>query len=143
MSTRYVTNAAAALLGGTLVVLSMGLSSANGVRWSAFGIAIALFALATLAQLSAQRGSIQRLLDAGLAMVSGTLIGVTFFYGGTRLTWMVFALALAGVMVAFSGLTVHEVETWRQSHELGDIHRLHLRPHLHHVGAGTATGRVA
>ena len=124
MSTRYFTNAAIALLGGLVVVLSMGLSSTTAIGWIAFGIAIGVVGVSALAQLDTHRGMLQRLLDAGMIVVGGTLIGVSVVFVGTTVMWLSFALALGLVGAAFAGLTLHEVETWRATHELGRLHWL-------------------
>ncbi len=121
MSTRFVTNAAIALLAGLVVVLSMGLSSTTAVGWAAFAIAIGIVAMSLLAQLDTRRGGVQRLLDVALVAVGGTLIGVSVFFTGTTLTWLTFALALGLVGTAFTGLTAHEVESWRSIHQLGQL----------------------
>lgn len=127
MSTRFVTNAAIALLAGLVVVLSMGLSSTTAVGWAAFGIAIGIVVMSLLVQLDTGRGGVQRLLDAVLVAVGGTLIGVSVFFTGTTLTWLVFALALGLVGTTFIGLAAHEVESWRSIHQLGELHALGRR----------------
>lgn len=124
MSTRYASNAVSALLGGVVVVLSMALSSATAVGWIAFGIGIGIVAISLLAQLDTHRGAVQRLMDVVLVAVGGTLIGAGVFFTGTTLTWLAFALALGIVGTAFAGLTVHEVESWRAMHQLGQLHLL-------------------
>ena len=142
MSTRYVSNALIALLGGLVVVLSMALSSASTVGWIAFGIAIGVVAISGLSQLDTHRGLIQRLVDLALVMVGGTLIATSVFFTGTTLTWLVFALALGFVGFALMGLTVHEVESWRAMHGLGELHWLHehreRRPEVATVGPRAA-----
>jgi hypothetical protein len=124
MSTRYLSNAVIALLGGAVVVLSMGLSSTTAIGWVAFGIAIAVVGISLLAQLDVHRGMTQRLLDGAAVAAGGTLIAVSVVFGGTTVIWLAFALALGLVGVAFAGLTLHEVESWRAAHELGQLHWL-------------------
>lgn len=124
MSTRFLSNAVIALLGGLVVVLSMGLSSATVIGWVAFGIAIGVAAISVLSQLDTHRGMTQRLLDAGEVAVAGTLIAVSVVFAGTTLIWLAFALGLGFVGVAFAGLTLHEVESWRAIHELRQLHWL-------------------
>lgn len=140
MSTRFASNALIALLGGLIVVLSMALSSTTAVGWVAFGIAIGIVALSGLAQLDRDRGLAQRLLDLALVMVGGTLIAAGVVFTGTTLTWVVFALALGIVGVGFTGLTVHEVETWRTMRGLGELHWLHpqRRPEVTTAGPRAA-----
>lgn len=127
MSTRFMSNALIALLGGLVVVLSMGLSSTTAVGWSAFGIAIGVLAIAALAQLDSRRGLVQRLLDVATIAVAGTLVGTSVMFTGTTLMWLVFALALGSVGVAFAGLAVHEIDSWRAIRELEGLRIRHLR----------------
>lgn len=122
MSTRFLSNAVIALLGGVTVVLSMGLGSTTAIGWVAFGIAIGVVAISVFAQLDTHRGLIQRLLDAGFVAVGGTLIAVSMFFGGATVMWLAFALALGVVGLAFAGLTLHEVENWRAVHRLDQLH---------------------
>lgn len=124
MSTRYITNATTALLGGVVVVLSMGLSSTTAIGWVAFALAIGVVAISVFAQLDRRRGLTQRALDMTMILVAGTLIGVSVFFTGTTVMWLALALGLAVVTVAFAGLTAHEIETWRSSHQLGQLHWL-------------------
>lgn len=141
MSTRFVSNAVVSLLGGVVVVLSMGLSSWVAVRWSAFGIAIGIVGISVLAQLDQRRGTVQRALDVGLVLTAGMLIAATAFFSGTTVVWLAFALALGCVGVGFAGLTVHEVEMWRATHELGRLHW--LAPRAERGGEETAGPRAA
>lgn len=124
MSSRFSSNALIALLGGLVVVLSMALGSTTALAWVAFGIAIGVVAIAAIAQLDTHRGMAQRLLDVGTAAVGGTLIAVSVVFAGTTVMWLAFALALGLVGVSFVGLTLHEVESWRASHQLGELHWL-------------------
>lgn len=124
LSTRYLSNAVIALLGGLVVVLSMGLSSTVAVAWVAFGVAIGVVGISVLAQLDTRRGVVQRVLDAGMVAAGGTLIAVSLAFGGPTVMWLSFGLALGLVVIAFAGLTLNEVETWRTTHELGRLHRL-------------------
>lgn len=140
MSTKFVTNAAIALLGGVVVVLSMGLASTTAVGWSAFGIAIGVVAVSVLAQLDGHRGMAQRALDGAFVAVAGTLIATSIVFTGTVLTWLSFALALGIVAVAFTGLTLHEAESWRSAHGLGQLHGL---GRAHREEPPVELGRVA
>lgn len=124
MSTRYLSNVAIALLAGAVVVLSMGLSSATAIGWVAFGVAIGVIGISVFVQLDTHRGVVQRVLDGGLVAVGGTLLAASVVFGGTTVIWLVFALALGLVGVAFTGMTLHEVETWRVAHRLGRLHWL-------------------
>lgn len=124
MSTRYLSNAVIALLAGVVVVLSMGLSSATAIGWVAFGVAIAVIGISLLVQLDTHRGVVQRVLDAGAVAAGGTLLAASVVFGGTTVIWLAFGLALGLVGVAFGGMTVHEIETWRTMHRLGRLHWL-------------------
>lgn len=124
MSTRYISNAVVALLGGLVVVLTFALSSTVGVAWVAFAVAIGVIGVSALSQLDRRRGLAQRLLDAMMIVVGGTLIGTSIVFGGTLVVWLAFALALGFVGLAFGGMTLHEVETWRSAHWLDELHWL-------------------
>ncbi len=132
MSTRYLSNALIALLAGAVVVLSMGLSSATAIGWIAFGVAIGVLGVSVLVQLDTRRGAVQRALDAGLVAVGGTLLAAGVVFGGTTMIWLVFALALGLVGLAFTGMTLHEVETWRAARQLGRLHWLTPEVELRH-----------
>ena len=62
-----------------------------------------------------------------MVAVAGTLIGASVVFTGATLTWLVFALALGCVGVAFGGMTVNEIDSWRAVHQLEELHapRLH------------------
>jgi hypothetical protein len=124
MSTRYFTNVVIAVLGGSLVVFSQSLGS-DPVRWIGFGVGIAVLLVSVLAQLDRQRGLAQRSLDAAMAVTAGTLIVFTAgAFSGTTLVWLVFAFGLGFLGIALTGLTFHEIETWRAAHDLGQLHWL-------------------
>lgn len=124
MSTRFLTNAVVALLGGFVVVMSLALSSAVGVGWIAFGIAIGVLSIAALSQIDSRRGWFQQVLDLLLAADAGTLIAVSLVFGGTTVIWLAFALSLGFVGVAYTGLVVHEIATWRAAHDLNRLRGL-------------------
>lgn len=123
MSTRYISNALIALLGGLVVVISVSLAAPT-VAWVAFGIAIGVVAISLLSQLDSRRGMTQRLLDLALVSLGGTLIGVSVVFGGPAVAWLAFALALGFVGTAFAGLTLHEIAAWRAVHNLSRLHGL-------------------
>lgn len=128
MSSRYFSNAAMILLGGLVVALSLGLTSTTALAWSAFGIAIGIVAVALFVQLDTGRGIAQRVLDGWTVAVAGTLIAVSVIFSGGIVMWLAFALALGVTGIGFIGLTLHEVESWRATHRLGDLHW--LRPEV-------------
>ena len=124
MSTRYFTNVLIAVLGGALVVFTQSLSTA-AVTWTGFGVAIGVLVVSLLAQLDAHRGMAQRGLDAVMSVAAATLIVFAAgAFSGTTLVWLVFGFGLAFVAIAVTGLTLHEVETWREAHNLGELHWL-------------------
>lgn len=124
MSTRYLSNAGIALLAGAVVVLSMSLGSATAVGWIAFGVAIGVIGISVFVQLDTQRGVVQRVLDGGLVVVGGTLLAASVAFGGATVMWLVLGLALGLVGIAFAGMTLHEIQTWRAAHQLGELHWL-------------------
>lgn len=139
MSTKYLTNVGMILLGGLVVVLSKSLNSATAVAWSAFGVAIAMVAISMLFQLDSRRGIAQRLLDLAVISVAGTLIGTSVVFAGTTVMWLAFALGLGVVGAAVVGLTLHEIETWRSAHGIGQLQW--LRPEYAVRGEETAPRR--
>jgi hypothetical protein len=66
----------------------------------------------------------QRALDGAAAVLSAVLVVFSLVFAGATVTWFAFALALGWVGVAIAGLTLHEIETWRSAHELGELHWL-------------------
>lgn len=124
MSTRYFTNALIAVLGGALVVFTQSLGT-GPVKWIGFGVAIGVLAISLLAQFDAERGLAHRTLDAVMGVTAATLIVFTAgAFSGITLLWLVFAFGLGFVGIALAGLTLHEVESWRAAHNLGELHWL-------------------
>lgn len=112
MSTNYLTGALFAVLGGVVVVVSQAFTP-SVLGWVAFGVAIAVAAVAVLAQLDRSRGLVQRALDATTVIVAGLLIIFSRTASGDAVTWLSFAFALGIVALAYAGLTVHEVSAVR------------------------------
>jgi hypothetical protein len=124
MSSRYLTNAIIAVLGGSLVVFSQSFGP-GVIRWTGFGVAIVILVVTLIAQLDAHRGAAQRGLDAAMAITAATLIVFAAgAFSGTTMVWLVFAFGLAFLGIAITGLTLHEIETWRDAHDLGQLHWL-------------------
>ena len=74
---------------------------------------------------AAHRGIAQRGLDAVMAVIAAdTDCFLRRRICGTTLVWLVFGLALGFVGIALAGLTLHEVESWREAHDLGELHWL-------------------
>jgi hypothetical protein len=120
MSTQYITGALLAILGGFVVVASQAFAP-NPLSWIAFGTAVAIVAISLLSQLDRSRGAGQRTLDAALAAVGGLMMTFALVASGTAVTWLSFAFALGTVALAFAGLTMHEVSSWRTAHQLGRL----------------------
>lgn len=131
MSTRYLSNALIALLGGFLVVASLTLGTVPAA-WVGFGIGIAVVLVSMLAQLDSARGLVQRGLDVAMLALGATVIVVSLVLGAATLGWVMFALALGFVAVAMSGLTLHEVLGWRAEHGLGELHWLDTASRAEH-----------
>jgi len=129
VSTRYLTNLAVALLAGFIVVESLTFSH-PAERWVAFAVAIVVAGVSVLAQLDHNRGLVQRALDGVIVAVAGTAIGISVVYTGTAPQWTDFALALGLVGTAVSGMTLHEVESWRVEHGLAELRPFLRTPRL-------------
>lgn len=123
MSINYLTGALLALLGGFVVVVSQAFS-AHVVGWVAFGIGAAVIAIMVLAQLDRMRGWVQRGLDGATVAVSSLMVAFALAESGSAVTWLSFAFALGFVVLAFAGLTVHEVADRTEQRDLGQIHGL-------------------
>lgn len=130
MSTRYLSNALVALLGGLVVVMSLTLATV-AAAWVGFGVAIGVVAISLLVQLDADRGLAQRGMDAALVAVGAAMIVTSLVLGASTVTWVMFALALGYVALAFAGMTLHEVTGWRSQHGLGELHWLDRAPAEH------------
>ncbi|HZC53805.1 MAG TPA: hypothetical protein VE441_15085 [Mycobacterium sp.] len=120
MSTRYITGALFALLGGFVVVVSQTLTT-SVLRWVAFAIAAGIAAVSLLAQLDRSRGAVQRTLDGATVIVAVLLIVFSLGASGAAVVWLSFAFALGIVALAFAGLSVHEVSNWRTQVHLRNL----------------------
>jgi hypothetical protein len=127
MSSRFITGALTAILGGFVVVVSQAFSP-GVLSWVAFGIAAGVIVIVLVSQLDPARGAIQRVLDACSIMVSGLLVGFGLAASGAAVTWLVFAFAVGLVGIAFVGLCLNEVANWRSQHQLAELHWLHAEP---------------
>jgi hypothetical protein len=127
MSSRFITGALTAILGGFVVVVSQAFSP-GVLSWVAFGIAAGVIVIVLVSQLDPARGAIQRLLDACSIIVSGLLVGFGLAASGATVTWLVFAFAVGLVGIAFVGLCLNEVANWRSQHQLAELHWLHAEP---------------
>lgn len=120
MSTRYLTNAAIALLGGFVVVASQAFTPAV-TAWLAFAIAIAVVLIVAVAQLDRSRGVVQRVLDGFLGALGIWTIVASLVFTGSLVMWLSFAAALGFVGLGFIGLTVREIASWRAEHGLNAL----------------------
>jgi hypothetical protein len=120
MSTRYITGALFALLGGFVVVVSQTLT-ASILKWVAFAVAVGVVTVSLVAQLDRSRGAVQRTLDGALVVVAGLLIIFSLTASGTAVVWLSFGLDLGIVALAFAGLSVHEVWNWRTQLDLRNL----------------------
>jgi hypothetical protein len=119
MSTHYITCAPIALLGGFLVVVSQTFPPTT-LEWVATGVAIAAIVIATLAQLDGARGGVQRIIDVAIVADATLLIVFALVASDTAVEWLTFAFALGLVGLAFTGLSLHELSSWRaQNHVAG------------------------
>jgi hypothetical protein len=120
MSTKYLTNMFVALAGGFLVVASQTFATST-VSWLALGIAVAIVAIAVVAQLDRSRGIDQRILDVATIALGAVTIVLSRVFNGSTVMWLSFAEALGFVALAVAGLTVHEVDEWRLEHHLAPL----------------------
>ncbi|HEX6393890.1 MAG TPA: hypothetical protein VFZ97_10625 [Acidimicrobiales bacterium] len=120
MSSQYITGVISVILGGFVVVATRAFHPVP-VGWIAFGVAIAIIAVAVLAQLDRSRGAIQRALDAATVAVAGLMMAFGFAASGRAVIWLSFAFSLGVVGLAFAGLTLHEISNWRFAHQLGAL----------------------
>jgi hypothetical protein len=120
MSTHYITCAPIALLGGFLVVVSQTFAPTT-LQWVAMGVAIGVIVIAVLAQLDRARGGVQRTLDVAIVLDAAALIVFALVASGTAVEWLTFGLALGFVGLAFAGLSLHEMSTWRAQHQLASL----------------------
>ena len=120
MSTRFITGAVFAVLGGFLVVGSQSFSPSllGGV---AFGVAIGMVVVSALVQLDRSRGVVQRILDGVTVLLSALLAIFGAVASGAAVTWLTFAFSLGIVGISFSGLSLNEVTEWRAGLHLDNL----------------------
>lgn len=123
MSTHYITCLPVAILGAFLVVVSQAFSP-DVVGWVAFGVGIGIASIVVLAQLDGRRGSAQRVIDLGVFALAVLLVVFDLVASGTTVIWLSFGFALGAAALGVSGLTLHEVSTWRGEHHLSSLHWL-------------------
>ena len=74
MSSKFITGALTAILGGFVVVVSQAFSP-GVLSWVAFGITAGVIVMVLVSQLDPARGAIQRVLDGCSIIVGGLLSG--------------------------------------------------------------------
>jgi len=116
MNSRYLTNAALALIGGFTVVASQVWIPAT-FMWLMFSAAVLAVALSSAAALNG-RGNAQRGLDGLVAILGGWTIVASLVFSGSVITWLGFASGAAFVALALIGLTLHELSTERVVHSI-------------------------
>jgi len=112
MSTSFLTNATIAVATGFVVVASQAFAPST-TAWIAFGIAIGILAVSSLAQADASRGLVQRALDGVIAVVSAWTIVASVVFHGATVKWLSTGEALALVALALAGLTYNELREQR------------------------------
>jgi len=116
MNSRYLTNAALALIGGFTVVASQVWIPAT-FMWLMFSAAVLAVALSSAAALNG-RGNVHRGLDGLVAILGGWTIVASLVFSGSVITWLGFASGAAFVALALIGLTLHELSTERVVHSI-------------------------
>jgi hypothetical protein len=123
MSTRYITGMLLAILGGFAVVASQTFDPTT-LSWIAFAVGASTVVISVLAQLDRSRAAVQRALDAALVVVGVVMLVLALTVSGTAVTWLSFGLALGIAALAVCGLTLHEISTWRGTHQLSQLRGL-------------------
>jgi hypothetical protein len=116
MNSRYLTNAALAVIGGFTVVASQVWLPAT-FMWLLFAAAILAVTLSSAFALK-RRGNVQRGLDGLVAILGAWTIVASLVFSGSVITWLGFASGAAFVVLAFIGLTIHELHTERVVHSI-------------------------
>ena len=115
MSPRFISNVALAVAGAFIVVASQTFTpSVTG--WLTFGVSLGALALLAVVQLDRGRGSIQRMLDAGIGALALWSAVASVVFTGTTLTWWSLAEGIGFVALAVVGLVAHELRTERIVH---------------------------
>jgi hypothetical protein len=116
MNSRYLTNAALAVIGGFTVVASQVWLPAT-FMWLMFAAGILAVVLSAAVALNG-RGVVQRGLDGVTATLGAWTIVASLVFSGSVVTWLGFGSAAAFVALAFIGLTLHELYTERVVHSI-------------------------
>jgi hypothetical protein len=115
MSPRFISNVALAVAGAFVVVASQTFTP-NVTGWLTFGVSLGALALLAVVELDRARGSIQRMLDAGIGALALWSAVASVVFTGTTLTWWSLAEGIGFVALAVVGLIAHELRTERIVH---------------------------
>jgi hypothetical protein len=116
MNSRYLTNAALAVIGGFTIVASHVWVPAT-FMWLMFAAAAVALLLSAAAVLRS-RGNAQRGLDVIVGILGAWTIVASLVFSGSVVTWLGFASGVAFVAIGFIGLTLHELYTERVVHSI-------------------------
>jgi len=115
MSPRYLANMAMALIGGFLVVATRSFPY-HVAAWIGFALAIAVLALGAATVLIPPLA--QRVIGGAEAVIATWTLVASRVFGATTADWLIFASAIALVVLAVGGLTLHELRSERVVHAL-------------------------
>jgi hypothetical protein len=119
LSSRFGLDVVALLAGGFLAVVAVAFTAPTA-GWIGFGVFTGLTLLGGVgAVLARQRGA--RLGHGVLGLVGLWSLIAALVFTGSLLTWLVFADALAVVLVGLADLAAHEMTTERVVHQL-EVH---------------------
>ncbi|HWC82935.1 MAG TPA: hypothetical protein VG756_23525 [Pseudonocardiaceae bacterium] len=116
LSPRFGVDVLGVLAGGFLAVTAVAFT-APVAGWVGFGVFTGLAVLGAVGAVLATRPA-ARIGHGVLALVSAWALIAALVFTGPALTALVFADALAVVLVALADLTVHEMSTERVVHQL-------------------------
>src|SRR6201996_889159 len=116
MNSRYLTNAALAVVGGFTIVASQVWIPAT-FMWLMFSAGVLAVLLSSAIALKS-RGNVQRGLDGLTAGLGAWTIVASLVFSGSVVTWLGFASGAAFVGLALIGLTLHELYTERVVHSI-------------------------
>jgi hypothetical protein len=116
MSPKYIINLLIVVAGGFLVVASRAFAP-DIAGWLGLGVGLLALVLAGVG-LAASRLQVRSIGYGATALVGIWTVVSSVVFAGSALGWLVFADAVALVVVALVELTVHEVTTERVVHTL-------------------------
>ncbi|HLH14473.1 MAG TPA: hypothetical protein VKV16_06755 [Solirubrobacteraceae bacterium] len=110
MSSRFVSNLIVLLCGGFLIAASLAFNSAV-IGWLGLGVGALVTATLLCAFALRGRGIAQRTFDGFLFAAAAWTIVASRCFAGVTLKWLMFSSGAVAVLLALSGLIVHEVLT--------------------------------